>query len=69
MASIKIEEIKKMGKNERDKKLDELKMELIKSKAGASKTGSSKSREIRKIIARIHTFNTSENKKWVLKKE
>ena len=32
-------------------------MELIKSKANASKGGSSKIKEIRKIIARIHTFN------------
>jgi len=39
-----------------------LKMELIKSKTAASKTGSTKTKQIKKIIARLHTFNTSENK-------
>ena len=57
MAKIKIEELKKMSKEERDKKLDELKLELIKSKVSTSKTGNSKPQEIRKVIARILTLN------------
>ena len=56
---MKYKDILKMNKNEREKKLEELKMELIKSKANASKTGSSKIKQIKKIIARILTFNNS----------
>ncbi len=57
MASMKAKELRKMGKEERERKLEELKLELIKSKVNASKTGSSKKREIKKIIARILTLN------------
>ena len=54
---MKYKEIKKMGKEELNKKMEELKIELIKSKAKSSKTRNSK--QIKKIIARILTFNTS----------
>jgi len=57
---MKFKEIQKMNKQEREKKLKELKMELIKSKVHASKTGSSKIRDIKKIIARILTFNNQD---------
>lgn len=56
MPTLKFKDIQKMSKEEREKKLKELKMELIKSKASASK-GSSKTKEIKKIIARIFTLN------------
>lgn len=56
---MKYKEIQKLSETERNKKLKELKLELIKSKASASKT-SSKTKEIKKIIARILTLNTSE---------
>ncbi len=59
---MKFKEIKKMNETERKKKLQDLKTELIKSKTGTQKTGSSKSREIRKMMARLHTLN---NKKIV----
>jgi len=59
---MKAKEVKKLSKEDREKKLKELKMELVKSKANASKGGSSKIREIRKVIARIHTFN-NQNKR------
>lgn len=62
MATLKFKDIQKLSKQEREKKLKELKMELIKSKVKSSKTGSSKIKEIKKIIARILTLNTSENK-------
>ena len=55
---MKFKEIKSLNKEARDKRLKELKMELVKSKT-ASKSGSSKIKEIKKIIARIHTFNNS----------
>ena len=58
---MKYKEIKKLNKNERDKKIKELRLELIKSKVNTQKTKGSKTRNIRKIIARIHTFNKSEN--------
>ena len=61
MATIKIKEIRKMSKQDREKKLKELKIELVKSKTGASKAGGSKAREIRKIIAQIHTINAKDN--------
>ncbi|MFH1503061.1 MAG: 50S ribosomal protein L29 [Candidatus Diapherotrites archaeon] len=54
---MKYKEISKMTQEERDKKIRELKMELIKSKTKTSKTGNPK--QIKKIIARILTFNTS----------
>lgn len=57
MASLKAKEIRKMSKADRDKKLKDLKMELVKNHINASKQGNSKSKEIRKMIARIHTIN------------
>ncbi len=53
---MKIKDIKNMSKEDREKKLKELRIELIKSKANASK-GSSKTRQIKKNIARIFTLN------------
>lgn len=52
---MKIEEIKKMNDSEKEKKIKELKMELVKAKASSTKTGSAKIKEIKKIIARILT--------------
>lgn len=56
MARIKARDIKKMSKEERKKKLEELKMELLKSRVSASKTGNSKVREIKRLIARLLTM-------------
>lgn len=53
---MKIKELRKMTKEGRKKKLEELKFELIKARAG-SKTGSSKIKEIKKLIAKIITLN------------
>jgi large subunit ribosomal protein L29 len=55
MAKIKTGEIRKMSGEERTKKIEELKMELIKARVNASKAGSSKIKEIKKIIARLLT--------------
>lgn len=62
MATLKFKEMQKMEDKERQKKLGELKMELVKAKVQSSKSGTSKIREIRKAIARIETFNTSKSK-------
>jgi len=56
---MKYKDITKMNKEEREKKLKDLKMELIKSKTKTSKTGNSNTREIKKTIAKILTFNAS----------
>ena len=57
MARLKSIEIKKMSKEEKKEKLEELKIELIKARVNSSKTGNSKVREIKKLIARIITLN------------
>ena len=57
MATLKAKEIAKMSKDEKEKKLKELKLELMKSKVNTSKGGSSRIKEIKKIIARILTLN------------
>ncbi|MCK4553125.1 50S ribosomal protein L29 [Candidatus Pacearchaeota archaeon] len=68
MATLKYKEIEKLSKTERNKKLKELKLELVKSKVNVSKTGSAKVKAIKKIIARILTLNNLENKQGVEEK-
>lgn len=55
--ALKSREIKRMGKKELEEKLKELKLELVKSRVEGSSTSSSKTREIKKMIAQILTFN------------
>ncbi len=57
---MKFKQLKDLSKQDREKKLKELKMELVKQKINASNTGGSKAKQIKRIIARIHTLNTSE---------
>ncbi len=64
-----MKEIQKLNKADREKKMKELKLELVKSKANAAKSGSSKAKQIRKIIARMHTLNNAENKSTELNKK
>lgn len=55
MATLKFKDIEKLSDDERNEKIKELKMELIKNKSSAkSKTNV---KEVRRIIARILTFN------------
>ena len=55
---MKIADVKKMDAKEREKKLKELEMELIKSNVSSAKgSGSGKTKEIKKTIAKILTFN------------
>lgn len=56
MARIKAKDFQKMSKEEINKKIEELKMELVKSRVNASKTGSSKVREIKRLIAGLLTI-------------
>lgn len=65
MAKIKFQDLKKMTNEERNKKMQELKLELVKSKANASKKGSANPKQIKKMIAKIYTAekqNTNLNK-------
>jgi ribosomal protein L29 len=64
MTRLKAKDIKKMNKDDKMKKIEELKLELVKSKVNAQK-GSSKSKEIKKTIARILTLD-NENKTSVV---
>ena len=57
MATLKSKEIIKMSKEERKRKLKELKIELVKSKSNVSKKENMKVREIKKIMARIYSAN------------
>ena len=61
MTRLKSKDIKKMGNDEKMKKIEELKFELVKSKGNAQK-GSSRAKEIKKTVARILTLNNEENK-------
>ncbi|MEN9626088.1 MAG: Ribosomal protein [archaeon] len=58
MAIIKKQDIKNMSEKERNEKITELQMELIKEKVALGKGGKNKIREIKKTIARLLTFNT-----------
>ena len=60
---MKPKEIREMNKANRENKMKELKLELIKAKANASKVGSAKIKGIKRIIARIITINKSEENK------
>ncbi len=62
MSTLKFKDIKRMNKEDRNKKMEEMKFELVKAKASASKSGTSRAKEIRKIIARILTLNNQEGK-------
>lgn len=60
MKKSKIDEMKKMSKDSRMKKIEELKLELIKSRASISKASGSRPKQIKKAIARILTLNRQE---------
>ena len=60
MARLKTKDIANFSKEDREKKLKELKLELVKARISASKAGTSKVKEIKRTIARIFTFNKSE---------
>ena len=62
MVTLNIKELKNMNAEDKEKKMKELRIELIKSRSGNSKTGN-KAKEIKKIIARILTLNKSEENK------
>ena len=58
----KVKDLKNLNKQDRDKKIKELKVELMKANSSSQKTGSSKIKEIKKTIARILTIESKEEK-------
>mgnify|MGYP001608735696 CR=1 FL=1 len=56
MAILKSKDIAKMANKEIETKIDELKLELLKSRAATKKTGKSNTREIKRTIAKLLTF-------------
>ena len=59
----KKQDFKDLTKDARDKKMKELKLELVKSKVAGSKAGTAKVKQIKKMIARILTLNNSKSEK------
>ena len=59
----KIKDLQNLNKPDREKKLKDLKVELMKAKSSAQKTGSSRIKEIKKTIARILTIQSMEENK------
>jgi ribosomal protein L29 len=57
MAILKKADIKKMSSKDIEGKIKDLKMELIKEGVGSNKGGKMKTKEIKKTIARLLTFN------------
>ncbi len=67
MAVLKAKEVVKMNLKSRNDRLNELKLELMKSMSGTQKS-LGKTKEIKRAIARIKTFNSSQ-KRLVEKKK
>ena len=54
---MKAKDLKNLSQEEKERRIKELKMELVKSKVDASKTGTSKIKNVKKTIAQILTLN------------
>ncbi len=67
MAILRIKEIRKMAREEREKRLNDLRVELAKLKtmikSGGSVEKPARIKEIRRTIARILTVNNEEDRK------
>jgi ribosomal protein L29 len=57
MAILKNKDMAKMSHKDIDEKIKELKMELVKEKVSSTKGGKLKTREIKRTIARLLTFD------------
>jgi len=62
MAILKSKEIAKMSDKEKQEKLQDLRLELIKANVAANKSGKIKIKEIKRTIAKILTFKTKSKK-------
>lgn len=61
MALVKAKDAAKMDTKARNERLNELRLELMKSQAGAQKSAG-KTKEIKRAIARLKTFNSASAK-------
>ncbi len=68
MAILRAKDVAKMNQKERDEKMKDLKLELMKANVTANKTNA-KTKEIKKAIARIITFTKSDKKSAEVKKK
>ncbi len=68
MALLKFKDLKEMSEKDRESKLKELKLELVKANVTANKTNA-KTKEIKRAISRIITFNKSSEKGGLLKQK
>jgi len=66
MAVLRRKEIKNMSDKEKNEKLKELRLELVKKYVPANKAGKIKTKEIKKAVARLLTQQTS--KQQIIKK-
>jgi len=57
MAILKSKDISKMKNEEINEKLKELQSQLIRERANLAKGGKIKIKEMKRTIARLHTFN------------
>ncbi|PIN93533.1 50S ribosomal protein L29 [Candidatus Pacearchaeota archaeon CG10_big_fil_rev_8_21_14_0_10_31_24] len=67
MAIIKKQALVQLSESERNTKIKELKLELIKANVTAKKSNS-KTKEIKRTLARLYTFNKTSQKGGSLKK-
>jgi|GEM_PF-482038 len=58
MALLRFQDIKKMSGKDREEKLKELRLELVKGSVTANKANA-KTKEIKRAISRLLTFNKS----------
>jgi ribosomal protein L29 len=63
MAILRSKEISKMSEKDKEEKLKELKLELIKANVAANKTGKIKISEIKRTIAKILTLKAKKPEK------
>ena len=61
MSILRAKDVSKMDSKSRSEKMKDLRMELIRAKVGTKKA-TAKTKEIKRAIARIHTFNVADNK-------
>jgi len=69
MAILKSKDIAKMTNENRNEKIKELGVELLKARLANKKTTKLNAREIKKTIARLHTFNNMNKEKKEEKKQ
>ncbi len=68
MALLRMKEIKSMSESERQNKMKDLKLELVKSGVTANRS-TAKTKEIKRAISRLISFNKSFKGKGELKKQ